>query len=63
MEKIVKMNAHSYNYDIQETANESITIRELIEILEEFPQDAKIVFRDNRDSICNYLSNDCFREL
>lgn len=63
MEKIVKVTAYSITYDAQETAKESMTVGELIERLEDFPQDARVVYQKDNDSIYCYFGYDSFKEL
>lgn len=62
--KIVKVTAYPITYDIQTTAKESITVGEMIERLQDFPQDAKVVYQKGGDSIyCYFEYDDSFREL
>lgn len=63
MEKIVKVTAYSITYDAQETAKESMTVGEMIERLQDFPQDARIVYQKDNDSIYGFFDYDSFREL
>jgi hypothetical protein len=64
MEKIVKVTAYSITHNVQETAKESITVGEMIERLQDFPLDAKVVYQKDSDSIyCYFEYGDSFREL
>lgn len=44
MDSVVKFKAHRSDYDIRESMSEAITVEELIEILECYPSNAKVVF-------------------
>lgn len=64
MKKIVKITAYSITYDAQETAKESITVGEMIERLQDFPLDAKVVYQKDSGSIyCYFEYSDSFRGL
>ena len=51
MERIVKLMTSRDAYDIRECASSSMSVRDLIERLEELPQDSKIVLSFDRDYI------------
>lgn len=63
MEKIVKITAYANTYNLRETAQYSMTVGELIERLEHFPQDARIVYQKDNGSIYGFFDYDSFREL
>jgi hypothetical protein len=63
MEKIVKVTAYSMTYDEQLTAKESMTVGEMIERLQDFSQDAKVVYQKDSGSIYCFFEYDSFREL
>lgn len=57
MERIVKLMTYLDSYDILESARASISVRELIERLEEMPLDAKIVL-SHTDDVFGDISRD-----
>lgn len=61
--KIVKVTAYSMTYDVQTTAKESMTVGEMIERLQDFPKDAKVVYQKGSDSIYCSFEYDSFRGL
>lgn len=61
--KIVKVTAYADTYNLREAAQESMTVGEMIEILEHFPKDARAVYQKNSDSIYCSFDYDSFREL
>ena len=64
MEKIVKVSAYANTYNLRETAQYSITVGEMIERLQGFPLDAKVVYQKDSGSIyCFFDYCDSFREL
>jgi hypothetical protein len=60
MERIVKLMTSRDAYDIRESASSSMSVRDLIERLEELPQDSKIVLSFNRDYIFGDIRYDSF---
>ena len=59
METIVKLITNKSEYDIRNASKYSINVEDLIEILEEYPKDAKIVFsNDNGYTFGQISSND-----
>lgn len=60
MERIVKLMTSRDAYDIRESASSSMSVRDLIERLEELPQDSKIVLSFNRDYIFGDIRCDSF---
>ena len=63
MEKIVKVSAYANTYNLRETAQDSMTVGEMIERLQDFPQDAKVVYQKDSGSIYCFFEYDSFREL
>lgn len=63
MEKIVKLTAYANTYNLQETAQYSMTVREMIERLGNFPQDARVVYKKDNGSIYCFFDYDSFKEL
>lgn len=62
--KIVKVSAYANTYNLRETAQDSMTVGEMIERLQDFPQDAKVVYQKDSGSIyCYFEYGDSFREL
>lgn len=49
METIVKLRTNRSEYDIRNSAKCSITVEQLIEILERCPRNAKVVFSNDND--------------
>lgn len=49
MEKIVKLRTNRDCYDIREASKFSISVQDVIDILERCPRDAKIVFSNDND--------------
>ena len=49
METIVKLRTNRSEYDIRNSAKYSITVEELIEMLERCPRNAKVVFSNDND--------------
>ena len=62
MIQIIKMNVSRDDYSIRNTANESITVGELIDALRDYDSDAKIVFSNDRGYTYGIVSADCIEE-
>lgn len=56
MEKVVKFKTHRSDYDIRESMKYSISVSGLIEILERYPSDAKVVFDNDNGYIFGEIS-------
>lgn len=60
MERIVKLMTSRDAYDIRECASSSMSVRDIIERLEELPHDSKIVLSFDRDYIFGDIRYDSF---
>lgn len=56
MSKIVQLKTNRRYYDLNEAAKDSITVRELIDLLENENLDAKIVFCNDGGYTYGYIS-------
>lgn len=56
METIVKLTPNRSEYDIRNASASSISVAEFIEILENYPKDAKIVFDNNYGYTFGYIN-------
>jgi hypothetical protein len=56
MEKIVTLATSRDEYDIRRASESSITVRELIDELENYPSNAKVVFSNDRGYTYGYIS-------
>ena len=61
METIVKLKVTKDEYDIRNASKYSISVSELVEILERCPQDAKIVFDNDNGFIFGEISPNTIR--
>lgn len=59
MERIVKLMTNRGPHDIRESASESMTIRDLIDLLENYPMDSKVVLA-HRDYNYGYIRESSF---
>lgn len=58
MQRIVTLNTNRYTYDITEASACSITVKELISLLENEDLDAKIVFSNDNGYTYGYINED-----
>lgn len=56
MEKIVTLLTSRDEYDIRRASESSMTVRDLIDELENYPLDAKIVFSNDRGYTYGYIT-------
>ena len=63
MEQIVILKTSRDEYDIRESAKVSYSIEELIERLENFPKDAKIVFSNDNGYTFGCIGSSSIRAL
>ena len=56
MEKIVTLLTSRDEYDIRRASGSSMTVRELIDELENYPLDSKIVFSNDRGYTYGYIT-------
>ena len=45
--RAITIKAESYSYSVRETANDTLTVSELIERLKDFPEDMPIIIRND----------------
>ena len=55
MERIITLNTNRSEYDIREAAKNSITVAEFIRELEQYDEDAKIVFSNDNGYTYGYV--------
>lgn len=63
MEKIIKIKTSRDDYDIRDSAYSSISVGEVIEILENFPKEAKIVLSNDNDYIFGIIRKSSFKQV
>lgn len=63
METIIKIRANKSDYDVRDSAFSSISVGDVISILEQFPRDAKIVCSINYDSVFGRLKSTSFQKV
>ena len=63
METIIKVNTKREDYDIRDSAECSLTVQDVIDILEFLPKDAKIVMSNNNGSTFAPFRENTFEEI